>query len=707
VSIALDGPQAKVFRISPVEPWRIVRTRLRVAGLASGPVEGGGQPAGYFTGATGTTIYRGDAFPDAYRGQAFVGDVGSNIVHRKTLEPDGVGFIARRADEGREFVASTDTWFRPCQFANAPDGTLYIADMYREVIEHPASLPPEIKKHLDLTSGRDRGRIYRVVPDGYKQRPAPKLGAMTTAQLVATLDHRNGWHRDTAARLLYERADPAAREPLEKLAAESKLPEARVHALYALAGLKALTPPVVLGRLADENPRVREHAVRLAESLQPMPAEVVERIAALADDPDVRVRYQVAFTAGFLPSEARQRVVTQTLKLDGSDKWLRLAAMTSVGADPAGALAALTADGDWSHSPPAAGTARELARQIGARPDSVKGVVPALESLAAADSPLLEPVLLGIGYDTPGGAKALRDSIPPHGKLAAWLGARVGRAGAKKDAAQWLALDAFDHARPTFESLLDNRQPDDVQLAALHALDRHDAAGVGDVIVKAWPGLTPKLRKAATDVLLSRPARAAALVNAVSSGTIPPAQVDAARLRQFAQSLPNDSPLKPSLQKLLAQQSPGRRDDVVARYRPALQLTGDPSNGRKIFAATCAPCHRLEGVGHEIGPNLAAMANRGAEAVLVNVLDPNREVTPQYVDYVVETTDGRTLSGMLAAETATSITLKRAEEATDTVLRADIKRMRSGQVSIMPEGLEQQLDVQGMADLIAYVMGVK
>ena len=86
-SIAADGPQAKVFRISPVEPWRIVRTRLRVAGLVPGPIEGGGQPAGYFSGATGVTIYRGDAFPPEYRGQAFIGDVGSNIVHRKVLEP--------------------------------------------------------------------------------------------------------------------------------------------------------------------------------------------------------------------------------------------------------------------------------------------------------------------------------------------------------------------------------------------------------------------------------------------------------------------------------------------------------------------------------------------------------------------------------------------------------------------------------------------
>ena len=172
MSIAADGPQAEVFRTSPVEPWRIVRTRLRVAGAVPGPIEGGGRAAGYFTGATGATIYRGDAWPAEYRGQAFIGDVGSNIVHRKTLSADGVLLVANRADEGSEFVASTDIWFRPAQFANAPDGTLYIIDVYREVIEHPASLPPVIKKHLDLTSGRDRGRIYRIVPEGFQAAAA-------------------------------------------------------------------------------------------------------------------------------------------------------------------------------------------------------------------------------------------------------------------------------------------------------------------------------------------------------------------------------------------------------------------------------------------------------------------------------------------------------------------------------------------------------
>ena len=266
MSIATDGPAAEVYRISPVEAWREIRTRLRVSGLVPGMIEGGGRAAGYFSGATAGTIYRGDAFPAEYRGQAFIGDVGSNIVHRKVLEPSGVGFIAKRVDEGKEFLASTDIWFRPSQFANAPDGSLFVLDTYREVIEHPASLPPMIKKYLDLRSGWDRGRIWRVVPENFQRRPEPRLGQASTAQLVQTLEHRNGWHRDTAGRLLYERQDTSAVVPLKKLAAESNLPEGRIHAMYALAGMRALSPDVILHALKDESPRVREHAVRLAET---------------------------------------------------------------------------------------------------------------------------------------------------------------------------------------------------------------------------------------------------------------------------------------------------------------------------------------------------------------------------------------------------------------------------------------------------------
>ncbi|HTL27734.1 MAG TPA: PVC-type heme-binding CxxCH protein, partial [Tepidisphaeraceae bacterium] len=241
ISIAADGPAAEVFRTSPEEPWRVIRTRWRIAGLVGGPVEGGGRSAGYFTGATGITVYRGNAFGPDYVGDSFTGDAGGNLVHHDHIKRNGIELVADRPkDENNiEFCASSDNWFRPVDFANAPDGTLYIADMYRETIEHPWSIPPNIKKFLDLNSGNDRGRIYRLVPDGFKQPKLPKLGSASIEELVATLDHPNGWHRDTAARLLFEKQDRSAVPLLKKLLATAS-PVGRIHALHALQGLAAL-----------------------------------------------------------------------------------------------------------------------------------------------------------------------------------------------------------------------------------------------------------------------------------------------------------------------------------------------------------------------------------------------------------------------------------------------------------------------------------
>jgi putative membrane-bound dehydrogenase-like protein len=279
-SIAEDGPQADVYRTSPVEPWRIVRTRLRAKGVVPGVVEGGGRPAGYFTGATGVTIYTGDAWPEKYRGWALVGDVGGNLVHRKELEPRGVGLVAKRVDEQAEFVSSSDIWFRPVQFSNAPDGSLYILDMYREVIEHPASLHPVIKKHLDLTSGRDRGRLYRVVPEGFQSAAPPRLSQASNEELVALLDHANGWHRETAARLLCERQPAGLQRRVEQIVSTGKHPEGRIRALYVLQGLSSLTPGIVQLALGDEHAHVRRHAVRLSEPFLSDNPQLLQQVVA-------------------------------------------------------------------------------------------------------------------------------------------------------------------------------------------------------------------------------------------------------------------------------------------------------------------------------------------------------------------------------------------------------------------------------------------
>lgn len=217
VNIPDDGAAAPVYRISPDEPWRIVRTRWRVAGVVKGVVEGGGRVSGYFTSATGVHLYWGNAFGPEFRNNAFIGDVGSNLVHRKIVKQkeDTVGLVATRPnpDEKTEFLRSSDNWFRPTSFTTGPDGCLYITDMYRETIEHPWSLPEPIKKHVDLNSGFNRGRIYRVEPDQFSYPEIESLADATDAELEELLKHDNDWHRTTARRLLFERGKPAQPVP--------------------------------------------------------------------------------------------------------------------------------------------------------------------------------------------------------------------------------------------------------------------------------------------------------------------------------------------------------------------------------------------------------------------------------------------------------------------------------------------------------------
>src|SRR5687767_4381962 len=302
-SIAADGGAAEVFRISPDEPWRIIRTRWRIGGVVRGAVEGGGRVSGYFTGATGTTIYRGDAYGADFVNNSFTGDAGGQLVHRKKIHPNGVSLVGRRPDDeqGVEFAASSDTWVRVVNFANAPDGTLHICDMYREVIEHPWSIPEEIKKHLDLNNGNDRGRIYRIVPanTAWKRRGTVALGKAATVELVNTLEHENGWHRDTASRLLYERQDKSAVPLLAKLVRDGKSPLAKHHALGVLDGLGALDEGTAIAAVGDSDPRVRERGIVMAEKLSvkgALSSGLAEKLAMLADDADERVRFQLAFT---------------------------------------------------------------------------------------------------------------------------------------------------------------------------------------------------------------------------------------------------------------------------------------------------------------------------------------------------------------------------------------------------------------------------
>jgi hypothetical protein len=224
------------------------------------------RPSGYFTAACGVTVYRAGLFPRSHHGSLFVCDAAQNLVHRALLLERGTTLLARRADEGTEFLRASDPWFRPVNLHVGPEGALYVLDFYREIIETAASIPPDILETLDLRAGAELGRIYRITPTeapGYSIRT---MDAMSEEDLIAGLADPNAWRRTTAQRLLIERdtRSDAALQALRRAALDGEDSRGRLHALWTLEGLDALDDATLLAALDDPHPRLREHALRLA-----------------------------------------------------------------------------------------------------------------------------------------------------------------------------------------------------------------------------------------------------------------------------------------------------------------------------------------------------------------------------------------------------------------------------------------------------------
>ena len=714
INIAPEGKFTKLMRISDVEPWRVLRTRLRKKGLIPGSDEGG-TPSGFFTGATGITVYRGDAWPAEYRGQLFVGEVANNLVYRARLAPNGVGLTAHRADTDAEFLASTDNWFRPVQFANAPDGTLYVIDMYRELIEGAAFLAPQILKHMDASAGVDKGRIYRIAQDGFQFKPAPRLGDLPTAELVKLFEHPNGWHRDTASRLIYQRLDRAAIEPLRQMATTSKSVLARVMAMYSLHALSALEPSSVMTALKSDDPKGREHALRLAERFADQ-AEVRESALPLANDADLRVRYQAAFTLGAFTGDAATQSLKALAVRDGADSWMQLAILSSVGNRRGEFLAALLSDHEARKTAHVRTLLSSITSQIGAAnaKDDLALFVRQLDRLAADEKPLAEELVKSLVSKQPAVRELLAGATG--GKATAILNAMIRdaqvvardekKAPADRAAAvRTLATANLAELKTLFAELLQSRQPQPVQAAVLETLARFDSPDVPPLVITAWPSQTPQLRATSVETLLTRPKWVVAFLDAVEKQTIARADLDPARVTLLQKH--NDAEIRDRATKLFAGATLARRQEVVDAYQKSLELKGDVDRGRVHFRKTCAACHKLEGFGESIGAELNAIRDRGTAAVLLNILDPNREVKPQFLNYVVQLDSGRTLTGMIAAETANSLTLRKPDNTSETILRVNIDELKSTGLSFMPEGLEKQLDPAAMADVLAYLNSIK
>jgi putative membrane-bound dehydrogenase-like protein len=720
------GPACKVFRRSPFEAWRVERTARRKGGPDARrfpPTEL--VPGGYITSACSPLVYAADRFPPDYRGSVFVCDPANNLVHRDVLAPLGATFTAARGHADCEFLASTDTWFRPVHLSLGPDGAVYVLDFYREVIETPLSLPDDIQRKLNLES-RGRGRIWRVTVDGPKGKARPRRPALRkapTAELVKHLADANAWWRLTAQRLLVERQDRAAVAPLVKLARSSPGTVARAHALWALHGLKALDDAEVVAALKDPEPGVREQGLRLAEDRLARKGPLWPAVVALADDPSPRVRFQLALTLGAASGADAAPHLAKLARRPDADRWTQTAVLASAHGCAPALLLALAGDRTFLRAgPPQLAFLRRLAAVVGARANDadLARVLALLGAPDAAVEPYQLALLDGLGEGLQNSARPLArlwDRPPPALKgPVSRARALFERAGATaKDgkrplaervaAVRLLGRGPFAPLAAAAPDLLSPRVPPELQLAAAQALARQERPEVAGLLLEGWGGHSPAVRREVLAALFARPERLAALVSALEAKRVLPSQVEPLRLEQLRRH--PDAKLRVRAVKVLAGTVAPERRKVIDAYREALALKTDGARGKAVFKKNCASCHRLEGEGVEVGPDLlSALRNKSAEQLLIDVLDPSREVDPRYLNYLVTTRRGLQLSGMIVAETASSLTLRRGEKAEDTVLRNQVERVEATGKSLMPEGLEAQLSKQDLADLIAYLLAV-
>lgn len=695
------GPVATVPGVAPVYP--ISRTLPRFNDFFA---------ANRFTSACSPIVYRDTLYGKWFENNTFVSEPVHNLIHREIMTPTGVTFRSQRALDERqsEFLASTDNWFRPTMIQTGPDGCLWIADMYRHVIEHPEWIPKDWQKRLDLRAGHDKGRIYRVVPVGVKPRAIPRLDKLDTAGLVAALDSPNGWQRDMAQMMLYWRNDPRGAQPLMNLYSTSKSPLTRMQALCAL---HATSSHILFGlslrrAFEDPHPGVRRHAVRLAEPIIPSSSTLQEMLPKLADDPDPQVRLQLAYLLGEWNDPSAGQLLGKLAHAAVEDRYLFAAVLSSVNRNNLDAVLRAALGASKAPAPRLIEAFLNIASALG----QTEATTTLLETLAQPTE----------GRFTPGQQATLADvldALEQRGKTL--TAAQSGKIGELIAAARKTALDeklsAAERAgalrlfareperrKADVEMLvrfLAPQSPPELQAGAVAALGRQRDADLAKLLLRGWKGYGPARRAQVVELLLRRDDGTRAILAALDEKQIDPSEIDAPARQRLRTH--KDVAVRARAEKILTDAVSPDRQKVIDDFRSALTLKGDAAKGRAVFEKACAACHRLNNVGNEVGPDLAALQNRSSEYLLIAILDPNRAVEARYVQYIAETKNGVTLTGVLLNETSTSVTIVGTDGKPQTILRTNLESLTSTGRSAMPEGLEKDLKAQDLSDLLAHM----
>lgn len=729
------APYDRGFRISDPHPWRVRRRQDPAWIKFYGDHE---TNSNYFSGGCSNMFYGDHLLPGQYRGNIFYCEPSLNMVHRCVVSRKDAGYQGERApsEQESEFLASTDQWFRPMNLRVGPEGAIYIVDMYREIIEDYSAIPRFLQQQYGLDKGRRHGRLWRLLPTVAQRATDWNMASMTSDELVEAVGSSNAWRRMTAHRLLLKMGDAAKTDGLATMLQKHAAAPSCIQALHILETMQRLKPADVLVSLRHPDYAVRVHALRMAEQWIDSSKPIRAAVLAAADDADPSVRIQVAMTLGESSSPEVVPVLADLARRHGTDRWMAAAIMSSCNDHAMAVLSSLLS------KPETVGNAQGLLRSLCgtlAGQKNVAAMSKVLKGLADKSGAIQVACLSGLvdvasrskekfpaaADDWVGAARLLTSDSSEVRALATQLASKLPMANNKEMkrlfadaekqlASESLSLEAKQRAIQILANapaarlieaaspLLDASQPISLQLSAIEALSSSASPKVGGVMLENWSSFTPAVRTVVLQKMFDRDNRWSAILDAIEADVVSASDLNASQVEQLATS--SDAAVVERAKRVLA--NPEADAELQARivtYQAALKNDRDLKNGEKVFRANCIACHKLGNEGFEVGPALGTIINKPDESLLLDLLDPSSRIVPDYRSYMVVTNDGRTYAGILASESATSVTLRMEKGVTEAILRRDIDMLESSEVSLMPSGLHKLVSPQDAADLLAFL----
>lgn len=702
-------------------------------------------PVGLTTSSSGLVYYSGGLFPPPYDTElTFGAESVSNLVHTDKLTPNGATYTGSRMEEGKEFLASRDSWARPVNMYIGPDGALYVLDYYRRIIEHPEWMSDEAIDGGDLYDGHNMGRIYRISPEGTpvaQWTKGLKLGESTSAELVQFLSHQNRWWRTHAQRLLVARKDLTAVPLLKEKIRKGKMVGGRLHALWTLEGMEAMEVNDIQVALNDSSEGIRENAIRLAERYLEESKELQKSLFAMVRDPSAKVRFQLLSTLGDLDSKEAQALREEILFHDIGDEWVQRSALTAKTLDVKGLLDETMQRNSRETTARYDPFISRLTEVLGASKDHVmivsllrkgtaaksnesetfqsailKGLASGIRRNKEKDSFLSSeiPRMVNVVFDHPS------DKIRNYtyeivkevagGKTSAVLENSMDRAirkGQDRNLAvnyrsqmlKFLTLGDPSAFEAQIKALIVPSEDPSVQIAALKVYEKIPGEGVSEYVLNHWDQMTPSVRSEALSTFMSKKERVILLLNALESGDIPKSELGWSRTVQLNQY--HDEDLRKRARAYLAEDN---QEEVIASYQSSLNMQGGKEKGLEVYKTHCAICHQVRGkLGVNYGPDLGTVHNWEAKALLANILDPGLSIAPGYDLWEIEMHNGDKMQGMISSETSNALELNTGPETKKIINRQEIKNLQSIPGMSMMPGFGGVLSKEEMADLIAYL----